>query len=85
MSGFPVLHCLLELAQTHGYAGAGVGFAFIPNPAKIGTGLAIGIPVGAGVGLVTGLITPGLHYRAKCGERVYALLLDEFTVCECRK
>ena len=66
-------------------AGAGVGFAFIPNPAKIGTGLAIGIPVGAGVGLVTGLITPGLHYRAKCGERVYALLLEEFTVCESRK
>ncbi len=66
-------------------AGAGVGFAFIPNPAKIGTGLAIGIPVGAGVGLVTGLITPGLHYRAKCGERVYAVLLDEFTVCESRK
>ena len=66
-------------------AGSGVGFAFIPNPAKIGTGLAIGIPVGAGVGLVTGLITPGLHYRAKCGERVYALLLEEFTVCESRK
>ena len=66
-------------------AGAGVGFAFIPNPAKIGTGLAIGIPVGAGVGLVTGLVTPGLHYRAKCGERVYAVLLDEFTVCECQK
>lgn len=65
-------------------AGAGVGFAFIPNPAKIGTGLAIGIPVGAGVGLITGLITPGLHYRAKCGERVYAVLLDEFTVCECK-
>lgn len=63
-------------------AGAGVGFAFIPNPAKIGTGLAIGIPVGAGVGLLTGLITPGLHYRAKCGERVYAVLLEEFTVCE---
>ena len=66
-------------------AGAGVGFAFIPNPAKIGTGLAIGIPVGAGVGLVTGLITPGLHYRAKCGERIYAILLEEFSVCEYHK
>lgn len=63
-------------------AGAGVGFAFIPNPAKIGTGLAIGIPVGAGVGLVTGLVTPGLHYKAKCGERIYAILLEEFSVCE---
>ena len=66
-------------------AGAGVGFAFIPIPAKIGTGLAIGIPVGAGVGLVTGLITPGLHYRANCGERIYAILLEEFTVCEVAK
>lgn len=66
-------------------AGAGVGFAFIPNPAKIGTGLAIGIPIGAGVGLVTGLITPGLHYRAKCGERIYAILLEEFTICEVTK
>ena len=62
-------------------AGAGVGFAFIPNPAKIGTGLAIGIPVGASVGLVTGLVTPGLHFRAKAGERIYAQLLEEFSVC----
>ncbi|MBE7702480.1 MAG: hypothetical protein E7Z89_00360 [Cyanobacteria bacterium SIG28] len=63
-------------------AGAGVGFAFIPNPAKLGTGFAIGIPVGCGVGLLTGLITPGLHYRAKQGENVYALLIEDFCVCE---
>ena len=62
-------------------AGAGVGFAFIPNPAKIGTGLAIGIPIGCGVGFVVGLITPGCHYKAKKGEAVYALLIDEFSVC----
>lgn len=62
-------------------AGAGVGFSFIPNPAKIGTGLAIGIPIGAGVGLLTGLVTPGCHYKAKKGEVVYAILLDEFSVC----
>ena len=66
-------------------AGAGVGFAFIPNPAKLGTGFAIGIPVGCGVGLLTGLITPGVHYKAKQGETVYALLIDEFSVCEIRK
>ena len=63
-------------------AGAGVGFAFIPNPAKLGTGFAIGIPVGCGVGLLVGLLTPGVHYKAKCGEKVYALLLDEFCVYE---
>ena len=62
-------------------AGAGVGFAFIPNPAKIGTGLAIGIPVGCGVGLALGLITPGCHYKAKKGETVYAILLEEFSIC----
>ena len=62
-------------------AGAGVGFAFIPNPAKIGTGLAAGIPAGCGIGLVLGLVTPGCHYKAKKGETVYALLIDNLSVC----
>lgn len=62
-------------------AGAGVGFAFIPNPAKIGAGFAIGIPVGCGVGLVVGLITPGCHYKAKKGETVYALLIEDMSIC----
>lgn len=62
-------------------AGAGVGFAFIPNPAKLGAGFAIGIPVGASVGLLVGLLTPGVHYKAKKGEQVYAILLNEFSVC----
>ena len=61
-------------------AGAGVGFSFIPNPAEIGTGLAIGIPIGCGVGFVVGLITPGCHYKAKKGETIFALLIDEFSV-----
>ncbi len=62
-------------------AGAGVGFSFIPNPAKIGTGLAIGIPIGAGVGFLTGLVTPGCHYKAKKGETVFAILIDELSIC----
>ena len=68
-------------------AGAGVGFAFIPTPAKIGTGLAIGIPIGCSVGLVLGLVTPGCHYKAKKGETVYALLIDEMSICnsQCSK
>ena len=60
--------------------GAGVGFAFIPSPAKIGTGVAIGAPVGAAVGLVTGLVTPGLNYHAKAGEEVYVILVDDAAV-----
>ncbi len=60
--------------------GAGVGFAFIPDPHKIGTGIAIGAPVGAAVGLVTGLVTPGLKYHAKAGEDVYVILLDDAAI-----
>lgn len=62
--------------------GAGVGFAFIPNPSKIGTGIAIGAPVGAAVGLVTGLVTPGLKYHAKAGEDIYVILLDDAVVAK---
>lgn len=60
--------------------GAGVGFAFIPDPTKIGTGIAIGAPVGAAVGLATGLVTKGLQYHAKSGEVVYVILLDDTSV-----
>ena len=61
-------------------AGASVGFAFIPKTLHLGTAFAIGIPVGCSVGLVLGLVTPGLHYKAKKGEKVYAILIDEFSV-----
>ena len=60
--------------------GAGVGFAFIPDPTKIGTGIAIGAPVGAAVGLATGLVTKGLQYHAKSGEVVYVILLYDASV-----
>lgn len=61
-------------------AGAGTGFAFIPNPAKLGVGFAIGIPVGATVGLITGLVTPGLKYHAKAGEAVTIILCDDLGI-----
>ena len=65
--------------------GAGVGFSFIPNPDKVGTGVAIGTPVGAGVGLITGLVTPGLNYVAHEGEEIQVILLDDASVPKCNK
>ena len=62
--------------------GAGVGFSFIPDPDKVGTGVAIGTPVGAGVGLVTGLITPGLNYVAHEGEEIQVILLDDASIAK---
>ena len=60
--------------------GAGVGFAFIPDPTKIGTGIAIGAPVGAAVGLATGLVTKGLNYHAKDGEEIKVILLKDTAI-----
>ncbi len=62
--------------------GAGVGFSFIPNPEKVGTGIAIGTPVGAGVGLITGLVTPGLNYSAKQGEEIRVILLEDASIAK---
>lgn len=71
-------------------AGAGTGFAFIPNPAKLGVGYAIGIPVGTTVGLITGLITPGLKYHAKAGENITIILCENLCLskqpeCSCNQ
>jgi len=62
--------------------GAGVGFAFIPDPEKVGTGIAIGSPVGAGVGLATGLITKGLNYHAKAGEEIKVIMLNDVSIAK---
>lgn len=62
-------------------AGVGAGFGFIPSPTKIGVGLAAGIPAGAGLGLLTALISKGLQYKAKAGEQVLIILMDDASIC----
>lgn len=60
--------------------GAGIGFAFIPAATVIGRGIAIGTPIGCSVGLLTGFITPGLHYRTKRGENILIILNEETSI-----
>ena len=62
--------------------GAGIGFGFIPNPDRIGTGVGIGAPVGAAVGLATGLITKGLNYHAKEGEEIKVIMLNDVSIAK---
>lgn len=69
--------------------GAGLGAAIGAGSRHAGqAALTIGMPVGFGVGLLAGLLGPGLHYRAKCGEKVLIQLTDNFcvnTACCCAK
>ncbi|MBR2525920.1 S-layer homology domain-containing protein [bacterium] len=60
--------------------GAGIGFAFIPAATVIGRGIAIGTPIGCSVGLLTGFITPGLHYRTKKGENILIILNNDTSI-----
>ena len=58
-------------------AGCGIGIA---AGAVVVGGLAIGMPVGFAVGAAVGLITPGLNYRAKAGDKVNIQLLEDLNI-----
>ena len=58
-------------------AGCGIGIA--ANAVIIG-GFAIGMPVGFAIGAAAGLITPGLYYKAKAGDKINIQLLDNVVI-----
>ena len=58
-------------------AGCGIGIA---AGAVVVGGLAIGMPVGFAVGGLIGLVTPGLNYRAKAGDKVNIQLLEDLNI-----
>lgn len=59
-----------------GGVGSGLGAAIGVAAGHTITGLIIGGSVGGGVGLVTGVVSPGLHYKARKGEKVILELQD---------
>ncbi|MBQ8458652.1 glycine zipper family protein [bacterium] len=58
-------------------AGCGIGIA--ANAVIIG-GFAIGMPVGLAVGAAAGLITPGLYYKAKSGDKINIQIMNNLTI-----
>lgn len=58
-------------------AGCGIGIA---AGAVIVGGFAIGMPIGFAVGGIVGLVTPGLNYKAKTGDKVNIQLLDNLEI-----
>ena len=59
-----------------GAIGSGLGAAIGVAAGHTITGLIIGGSIGGGVGLITGIVSPGLHYKAKKGEAVTLELKD---------
>jgi len=59
--------------------GAGCGIGIAASAVIIG-GFAIGLPVGFAVGAVAGLVTPGLNYKAKAGDKVDIQLLNNLDI-----
>lgn len=59
--------------------GAGCGIGVAASAVIIG-GFAIGLPVGIAVGALAGFVTPGLHYKAKPGDKILIQLTDNLKV-----
>lgn len=59
--------------------GAGCGIGVAAGAVIVG-GLAIGLPVGLAVGALAGFATPGLHYKAKAGDKIMVQLTNDLTV-----
>ena len=58
--------------------GAGCGIGVAASAVIIG-GFAIGLPVGIAIGGIAGLVTPGLQYKAKAGDKILIQLTDNLS------
>ena len=63
-----------------GGVGSGLGAAIGVAAGHTITGLIIGGSVGGGVGLITGIVSPGLHYKAKKGEQLILEVKDNLKI-----
>ncbi len=59
-----------------GGVGTGLGAAIGVAGGNVITGVIIGGSIGGGVGLLTGIVSPGLHYKAKKGQKL-PIVLEE--------
>ena len=67
------------LGSTAIATGAGCGIGVAAGAVCIG-GLAIGLPIGLAVGAIAGFVTPGLHYKAKPGDKILIQLTDNLNL-----
>lgn len=67
------------LGSTAIATGAGCGIGVAAGAVCVG-GLAIGLPIGLAVGVLAGYVTPGLHYKAKTGDKIVIQLTDNLNL-----
>lgn len=67
------------LGSTAIATGAGCGIGVAAGAVCVG-GLAIGLPIGLAVGVLAGYVTPGLHYKAKPGDKILIQLTDNLNL-----
>lgn len=61
--------------------GAGCGIGVAAGAVVVG-GFAIGLPIGIAVGAIAGCCTPGLHYKAKAGDKLLIQLSDNLELAK---
>ena len=76
MSGKATAAKIAAYTLSIGGVGTGLGAAIGVASGNVITGLIIGGSIGGGVGLISGIVSPGLHYRAKKGQ-LLPIVLEE--------
>lgn len=67
-----------------GGVGTGLGAAIGVAGGNVISGVIIGGSIGGGVGLATGIVSPGLHYRAKKDSVLYVKLVESANIPKIR-
>lgn len=80
MSGKDTAKKIAAYTLSIGGVGTGLGAAIGVAGGNVITGVIIGGSVGGGVGLISGIVSPGLHYRAKKGQKLPIVLEENLKV-----
>ena len=59
--------------------GAGCGIGIAAGSVIVG-GFAIGMPIGFAIGATAGVVTPGLYFKAKAGDKINIQLIDNIII-----
>ncbi len=74
----PLIYAVTDTAIGAGLAVAHAGY--VGGGSYYGKDLAVGLPVGFASGVITGLVTPGVNYKAKKDEMIIIYVLEPISI-----